>query len=217
VHRDASSYLIIRTPFPSVQYFVLGVVGGTGARNSTGYVAESSERPDRQDSDKYGEGLNGDNEAKVKRRFRPLNGSIVAEEGATESELTNDQSTRDEYRSDTDHFGHRNHGEDSDLPVFSGQPQLVTDQLAKALPDFSMPGHWSSPSVCRIMVDVVPLAMAQQVTASLDQLTDELLAFHTSSSTSFDCAPVGIGASSPSRIKAYASSMLASSSSSVSP
>lgn len=84
--------------------------------------------------------------------------------------------------------------------MFSGQSQLVTNQLTKAVPDFPMSRHRNSPSVCRIAVDVVSLAVAQKVTPSLDQFADEFLSFHTSSTSSFTCEPAGIGASSPSRI-----------------
>jgi hypothetical protein len=85
--------------------------------------------------------------------------------------------------------------------LLSGESQLTTDQFTQAVLYLPMAWHGSLPSIGWVAVDIVSLAISQEEATGLDQLADEGLTLHTSSSTCLTCEPVRTGSSIPVRIK----------------
>jgi predicted RNA binding protein YcfA (HicA-like mRNA interferase family) len=60
-------------------------------------------------------------------------------------------------------------------------PELLADHLAERVGDFGVPGDWSTPSVPRVGVEIMALAVSFEHAAGGSQLAEESLTFHTAS------------------------------------
>ena len=84
---------------------------------------------------------------------------------------------------------------------FAGlQTELLLNEPHQALFDLGMARNGCPASGDGIGVDVVSLAVALQVTATLDQRADEVATLHTSTPSSRVCAPTCAGSDSVSSI-----------------
>ena len=63
-------------------------------------------------------------------------------------------------------------------------PELLSDKSTETLFDLRMAGNRSFFSVFRIHVDIMVTAVTFHVTSGIDQLSNERLSFHTSTSNS---------------------------------